>query len=242
MDGNGRWAARRGLPRTAGHRQGAQALRRVAEATAEAGIPYLTVFALSVDNWQRPKQELAFLMRLLKRYLASNGRRLAKDGIRLDAIGELAMLPADVRGALKEALRVTRGGRRLTLTLGLSYSGRLEMIRAAERYATALKRAETREGDENVEGFRRFLWSHRLPPVDLLIRTGGEKRLSDFMLYDAAYAELYFTDVLWPDFGAAELREALSEYAARERRFGGVPVAVPEAAGERKPGSGGKEQ
>lgn len=198
-------------------------MRRTVEACGEAGVPYLTVYAFSVDNWRRPGKEVSFLMRLLRRYLLSEGKRLAGEGVRLRAIGDLGSLPKEVRQALKQAIALSRRGKRLTLTLALGYGGRREMVRAAQAFARTFRAGKTGRADTTDEGFRRFLWTRDLPPVDLLIRTGGEKRLSDFILYDAAYAELYFTDVLWPDFDAGELSKALHDYASRERRFGALP-------------------
>ncbi len=197
MDGNGRWATRRGLPRPAGHRAGAAAVRRVVEAAPGLGIGQLTLFAFSADNWRRPPREVAYLLRLFARHLRTEAAELAQSGVGLEVIGRRDRLPAALVAAIAAAERATAGGARLRLRLAVDYSGR-----AAIR-AGAL-----------------------LPDVDLLIRTGGEQRLSDFLLWEAAYAELYFTDRMWPDVGAADLAAAVQAFHARERRFGGLPEAA----------------
>jgi undecaprenyl diphosphate synthase len=197
MDGNGRWAARRGLPRTAGHRAGAEAVRRVVEAAPGLGISALTLFAFSADNWKRPAGEVAALMRLFARSLRTETPQLVENGVRLTVIGRRDRLPAPLVAAIAAAERATAAGTRLELRLAVDYSARWA-IRA------------------NV----------LLPDVDLLVRTGGEQRLSDFLLWECAYAELYFTPAMWPDFGAADLAAAVAEFHARERRFGALPAAA----------------
>jgi undecaprenyl diphosphate synthase len=202
MDGNGRWAARRGLPRTAGHRAGAEAVRRVVEAAPGLGIGALTLFAFSADNWKRPPSEVAALMRLFARSLRTETPQLVENGVRLTVIGRRDRLPAPLVAAIAAAERATAAGTRLELRLAVDYSARWA-IRA------------------NV----------LLPDVDLLVRTGGEQRLSDFLLWECAYAELYFTPAMWPDFGAADLAAAVAEFHARERRFGALPAAVSRRTG-----------
>ena len=197
MDGNGRWATRRGLPRAAGHRAGADTVRRVVEAAPDHGIGALTLFAFSADNWKRPPGEVAALMRLFARHLRTETPRLVENGVRLHVVGRRDRLPAPLVASIEAAERATAGGRRLALRLAVDYSAR-EAIHAG-----------------------RFL-----PDVDLLIRTGGEQRLSDFLLWECAYAELYFTDTMWPDVGAAELAAAIREFRSRQRRFGGLPEAA----------------
>jgi len=194
MDGNGRWATRRGLPRGAGHRAGAQTVRRIVEAAPGLGITALTMYAFSADNWKRPAAEVAILMRLFARYLHSEVAPLAEQSVRLAVIGRRDRLPAPLVSAIAAAEQATAGGTRLDLCLAVDYSAR-----AAIR-ARAL-----------------------LPDVDLLIRTGGEQRLSDFLLWESAYAELWFTDRMWPDFSAADLGRAVADFQTRERRFGGLP-------------------
>ena len=193
MDGNGRWAARRGLPRVAGHRTGAEAVRRAVEAAPDQGITALTLYAFSSDNWKRPPAEVAALMRLLARHLRTETSRLIENGVRLEVVGRRDRLPAPLVAGIAAAERATAQGTRLVLRLAIDYSAR---------------------------------WAIRigalLPDVDLLIRTGGEQRLSDFLLWECAYAELYFTDTMWPDFGAADLARAVAEFRTRERRFGAL--------------------
>jgi undecaprenyl diphosphate synthase len=202
MDGNGRWAARRGLPRTAGHHAGARSVRRVVEAACAQGIGALTLYAFSSDNWQRPSAEVAALMRLFTRHLRGETARLLDAGVRLSVVGRRDRLPATLVAAIRAAEERTASGPSLHLRLAVDYSAR-EAIR------TALL----------VPGSGALL-----PDVDLLIRTGGEQRLSDFLLWEAAYAELVFTDTMWPDFGAADLAAAIAAFHGRERRFGGLPT------------------
>jgi undecaprenyl diphosphate synthase len=197
MDGNGRWATRRGLPRTAGHRAGAQAVRPLVEAAPGLGVGALTLFAFSADNWKRPANEVAALMRLFARHLRRETPRLIRNGVRLQIVGRRDRLPALLVAAMEAAEVATAAGTTLQLRLAVDYSAR-EAIAAGRL----------------------------LPDVDLLIRTGGEQRLSDFLLWECAYAELHFTERMWPEFGAAELAGALEEFRARERRFGTVPKAA----------------
>jgi len=197
MDGNGRWATRRGLPRAAGHRRGAEAVRRVVEAAPGQGVAALTLFAFSADNWKRPASEVASLMRLFARHLRGETPRLIESGVRLEVVGRRDRLPLPLVAAIASAEQATAGGTALHLRLAVDYSAR----------------AAIRAGG-------------LLPDVDLLIRTGGEQRLSDFLLWESAYAELYFTDMLWPDFGAADLAAAMREFRSRQRRFGGLPEAA----------------
>jgi undecaprenyl diphosphate synthase len=217
MDGNGRWAARRKLPRTAGHRAGADAVQRVVEAAPTLSITTLTLFAFSSDNWRRPRDEVAGLMSLLRRYLRAELARLIENGVRLTVIGRRDRLPDGLADEMAEAERRSVSGTRLHLRIAIDYSARDAIASAAAAWRE--ERPPTR--DE----FRRLLASPGWDPhddVDLLIRTSGEKRLSDFLLWECAYAELCFVDTLWPDFGAADLRTALDDFHQRERRFGGL--------------------
>jgi undecaprenyl diphosphate synthase len=223
MDGNGRWATRKGMPRQAGHAAGVEALGRIVEAAPTVGIDTLTVYAFSADNWQRPKPEVGALMGLLRRYVETEVRRLAESGTRLRVIGRRDRLPADIAAAIARAEATTAAGTKLNLRVAVDYSARDAILAAAETVA--------RSGNVDREGFSRLLAGegpHR--DVDLLIRTGGEKRLSDFLLWECAYAELYFTDRLWPDFGAEDLAAAVAEFHARERRFGALGPSVVSAA------------
>jgi undecaprenyl diphosphate synthase len=221
MDGNGRWAQQRGLPRTAGHRAGAKAVRRVVEAATQSTVDILTLYAFSADNWARPTAEVASLMRLLKRYLVSETARCLDNGVRLSVIGRRDRLSADLVRTIENTERITRGGKNLHLRLAIDYSARAAIAAAAsvaepgctpQQFAHSLAAA---------------LHSDVTAPVDLLIRTGGECRLSDFMLFECAYAELVFVDKYWPDFDAAALAAALGEFAHRDRRFGGLSKATP---------------
>ncbi len=236
LDGNGRWALRRGWPRTAGHRAGARAVRRVVEAAAEEGIAVLTLFAFSAGNWQRPRAEVETLMALFERYLATEAGRCLENGVRLNVIGRRGRLAPRLVRAIEGAERLTARGSRLLLRIAVDYSGREMLARAAELIARqpaargdAGRCSRPRPGEEiDVDLFARALElaCHSVPgvpPVDLLIRTSGEQRLSDFLLWESAYAELLFTPTLWPDFGGAELRAALAELDRRDRRFGGLP-------------------
>jgi undecaprenyl diphosphate synthase len=214
MDGNGRWAARRGLPRTAGHRAGADAVRRVVEAAPTLGITTLTLFAFSSDNWRRPRDEVGALMSLLRRYLQAELARLLDNDVRLTVIGRRDRLPDGLANAIADAERRSAAGMRLHLRIAIDYSARDAIASAAA--AWRLERPPSREE------FSRLLAGDAHHDVDLLIRTSGEKRLSDFLLWEAAYAELCFLDALWPDVGADDLRAALADFRGRERRFGAL--------------------
>lgn len=225
MDGNGRWAAARGLPRLAGHRAGARAVREVVRAARELGLGHLTLYAFSTENWQRPSAEVEALMTLLAEYLVEEREELTARGIELRAIGDLPRLSPRVRRLLAEVGVATRGLGGMRLTLALAYGGRDEVVRAARRLAAevAAGRLWPEQVDERLFGSR--LDTAGTPDPDLVIRTGGESRLSNFLLWQSAYAELHVTEVAWPDFGRAELERALAWYAGRQRRFGGVAAA-----------------
>ncbi len=227
MDGNGRWAMRRGLPRSAGHRAGLLAARRVVEAAPDLGVSALTLFAFSSDNWRRPRDEVSALMSLLREYLRAELRRLVENGARLTVIGRRDRLPEDLREAIAEAEQASASGERLLLQIALDYSSRDSIAEAAARWHG--EHAPTRAD------FGRLLACHgceSATDVDLLIRSGGEKRLSDFLLWESAYAELCFVDTLWPDFGADDLRAAIADFHRRERRFGGLGEVAPLVAAE----------
>lgn len=209
MDGNGRWATARGLPRIAGHRAGADAVSRVVEAAPECGIAILTLFAFSSDNWRRPKDEVVALMRLFACYLGRESGRCLDNGVRLEVIGRRDRLSRSLRAAIDAAETATAEGARLRLRIAVDYSGRDAILAAARGL---------------LELSRESLGDRLGPPVDLLIRTGGEQRLSDFLLWECAYAELMFARRMWPDFDGADLASALKEFRGRERRFGGVPI------------------
>ncbi len=222
MDGNGRWATRQGRSRSAGHREGAATVRRIVEAAPDAGIGVLTLFAFSADNWRRPKAEVAWLMRLFREYLRIERARCVANGVRLEVIGRRDRLSAALRHAIEETQRATAHGTRLHLRIALDYSSRDAILRAAQ-----CLRPET---VPSRDSFARLvaIVDHGLPvpEVDLLIRTGGERRLSDFLLWEAAYAELLFSPLMWPEFGPDALAEAVKDFATRERRFGGLADAA----------------
>lgn len=222
MDGNGRWATRRGLVRLEGHRRGKDSVRAVVEAARELNIPYLTLFAFSNENWQRPNGEVRFLMGLLRRYLMTEHKRLMKRDIRLVAVGDRSRLPAPVRRALDESIELTAGNRSMTVVLALSYGGRQEIVQAVRRIAREVAAGKLSPDEIEEHTLEERLDTAGLPDPDLLIRTSGELRLSNFCLYQLAYTELYFTETLWPDFREREFLSALAAYQARERRFGTI--------------------
>lgn len=220
MDGNGRWAKARGLPRVAGHRAGAKAVRRCIEAAIDHGVEWLTLFAFSSENWRRPEGEVLELTSLLRQYLRSEIAELAANGVCFRVIGDRARFSPDLRAEIDGAERQTAGNRRLNLTVALSYGGRAEIVAAAQAAARAAQSGTLDIESLDEAGFSRFLSTALMPDPDLLIRTSGERRLSNFLLWQCAYAELVFLDVLWPDFNASDLAAALAEFARRERRYG----------------------
>jgi len=224
MDGNGRWASARGLPRVAGHRAGAQAARRAIEAALQHGVGWLTLYAFSSENWRRPAGEVMELTGLLRHYLRSEIAELAANGVRLRVIGERDRFGRDTAADLLEAERITGGNTRLNLTVALSYGARAEIVAAARRAAEAVRAATLDPAGLDEATLGGFLFTAGMPDPDLVVRTSGERRLSNFLLWQAAYAELVFLDVLWPDFGLPHFAEALAEYARRERRFGARPL------------------
>ncbi|WP_291208296.1 isoprenyl transferase [Hyphomonas sp.] len=221
MDGNGRWAKAKGLPRTAGHERGVEALRRTVEAAGDLGIRYLTVFSFSTENWRRPAAEVNTLFALLKAYVQRDLARLKQDGVRVRVIGQRAGLPLDIAELVDRAESETADNSKFHLTIAFNYGARNEIIRAASAYARAVAAGEV-SGDLTDDAFEAYLDTRDLPDPDLLIRTSGEYRISNFLLWQAAYAELLFVDVLWPDFNRAHLESAISRFHERERRFGAV--------------------
>ena len=221
MDGNGRWAKARGLPRAAGHRQGAEAARKVLRAAGEAGISCLTLYAFSSENWRRPEEEINDLMGLLRFYIGKELNALHKEGIRLIILGDHKAFQADVAKMVDEAVARTAGNSRMTLAIALNYGSRSELTKAARALAGRVAAGEIAANEIDESAVEAALDTAGLPPLDLLIRTSGEYRLSNFLLWQAAYAELLFVDTLWPDFDGDALRAALADYAGRERRFGG---------------------
>ncbi|GLK71324.1 isoprenyl transferase [Ancylobacter dichloromethanicus] len=222
MDGNGRWAKSHGLPRFEGHRRGAEAVRRVVADARDLGIEALTLYSFSSENWSRPKQEIGELMGLLKRFIRSDLKDLHAKNVRLRIIGEGHPTDPEVQGLLDEAQALTRANTGVTLTVAFNYGARNEMARAAQALARQVAAGELRAEDITPARFAEALDTAGLPPLDLMIRTSGEQRLSNFLLWQAAYAELVFLPVFWPDFDRSWLERALGEYGRRERRFGGV--------------------
>jgi len=221
MDGNGRWAQARGLPRVHGHEQGAESVRKVTRMARKIGIEVLTMYSFSTENWNRPRDEVAALMKLLHRYLKDERQEMLDKGIRLRAIGELERLPKFVRVALDAVMKITdRPGTQMTLNLALSYGSRAEMLGAVQQLAQRVQRGELSASAISEEIFAEHLHTSGLPDPDLLIRTSGELRLSNFMLWQLAYTEIYVTDIAWPDFGEREFRAALDAYGLRQRRYG----------------------
>jgi undecaprenyl diphosphate synthase len=220
MDGNGRWAQQRGLTRIEGHKRGKDAVRAVVETSREIGLDYLTLYAFSTENWQRPVGEVRALMSLLLRYLRTELRRMMKKNIRLRAIGDLSRLPLAVRQALEKAVLTTRNNNGLTVVLAISYGAREEIVAAARALALQVREGRLEPQEITDRLFTQHLWTADVPDPDLLIRTSGEFRLSNFLLWQTAYTEIYVTDALWPDFGREEFLRALADYQGRERRFG----------------------
>ena len=224
MDGNGRWASARHLPRVAGHREGARALRRTIEAAIQSGVGWLTIYAFSSENWGRPATEVLDLTGLLRHYLKNEIAELNTNGVRLRVIGDRTRFDADINAAVLHGERLTEGNTRLNLVVALSYGARDEIAAAARRLAIAVQDGQINAADIDETMVESALSTAGMPDPDLVIRTSGEQRLSNFLLWQAAYAELVFLDVLWPDFGPAHFADALAEYARRERRFGARPT------------------
>ena len=223
MDGNGRWAQARGLPRTAGHKQGAEAARRITQAAAEMGIEYLTLFGFSSENWSRPITEVSEIMRLLRYYLRSETAELHKNGVRLKVIGDREALDKDIVQLIENAETLTALNDKITLVIALNYGGRNDLLQAAYRMARDFAARDMDPSLSQIEkNFPNYLMTAGIPDPDVMIRTSGEQRISNFLLWQSAYAELVFTDTLWPDFGKEDLARAIGEFATRDRRFGAL--------------------
>jgi undecaprenyl diphosphate synthase len=223
MDGNGRWASQRHLPRLEGHRQGAKAVRRTVEFCRKSGIQYLTLYAFSTENWQRPKKEVTGLMKLLSQFIDSELDEIHANGIRFMTIGDMSRLPPNLIAKIERAKARTRENVNMSLIVALSYGGRQEIVNAALKLATKLQGGELKVEQVDEHVFAKLLDTSDIPDPDLLIRTGGEVRVSNFLLWQLAYTELYFTPILWPDFDEKALSQALDEYGSRQRRFGMIP-------------------
>jgi undecaprenyl diphosphate synthase len=220
MDGNGRWAKKKNLNRISGHIKGIDAVREIVTACRELGIKVLTLYAFSVENWKRPKEEVTALMGLLKEYLTKEGKEMVKNNIRLSAIGRIEDLPFDVQNTLKETIKKTESCSGMVLNLALSYGGRSEILHAVQSILADFQKGKIKPEEINPQRFSQYLWTQRIPDPDLLIRTSGEFRISNFLLWQIAYTELYVTETLWPDFDRKELIKAIADYQSRERRFG----------------------
>jgi len=222
MDGNGRWAKRRGLPRSAGHREGANTLKRIVRASDELGIKYLTAYAFSTENWSRPKEEVDELMSLLLEFLRNADNELAGKNVRIMVIGEAEGLSDEIRREINRITEKTKSNTGLTLLLALNYGSRREIIRAAEKISRDVKKGVLDPDEIDEKLFSDYLYTSGIPDPDMIIRPSGERRLSNFLLWQASYAELWYSDILWPDFTKKDLIQALREYQRRERRFGGL--------------------
>jgi len=222
MDGNGRWAKKRNLPRVFGHKEGAKSVREITKNCAKIGVKYLTLYAFSTENWKRPENEIKFLMGLLKNYLDKEKKILIKNNIRLKVIGNKTKLPLEIIKKIKEIERITKNNTLLTLILALNYGARDEILNAVKNIAKDIKRNKI-EGNKITENlFEKYLYTKDVPDPDLLIRTSGEMRISNFLLWQIAYTEIYVTKTLWPDFRKKELLKAIYDFNKRERRFGGI--------------------
>jgi undecaprenyl diphosphate synthase len=220
MDGNGRWAKKRFLGRISGHMKAANAVREVVTGCRELGIKVLTLFAFSTENWRRPADEVMALMNLLKEYLLKEAEEMVQNNIRLNAIGRIEDLPLDVQNILQEAIKKTEQCDGMILNLALSYGGRSEILHAVQGILSDFQRGKIKPEEITMQRFSQYLWTRGIPDPDLLIRTSGEFRISNFLLWQIAYTEIYVTETLWPDFDQEELQKAIADYQSRERRFG----------------------
>ena len=233
MDGNGRWAKRRGMPRIAGHREGVNSVRDIVEACGQLGVKYLTLYAFSTENWKRPKDEVSLLMRLLLKALRDERDRLHQNEVQLKAIGEIVQLPQDVQDELLDAIKLMQQNKGLTLILALSYSGRWDLTNGIKRMVEDVQSGTLAREDITEEIISRYLSTRDFPDPDLLVRTSGELRISNFLLWQLAYTELYISDEYWPSFRRKNLYTAIGEFQKRERRFGMVSEQVQKAQGGR---------
>ena len=220
MDGNGRWAAKRGMPRSFGHKKGAERVKEVVQAAGELGVKYLTLYAFSTENWQRSPDEVNDLMDLLRQYIKSELSELQKNGVRIVFIGEREMLPADIRSSMRRLEDDTKNNAKMTVCIALSYGSRQEILQAVRKIATLAKRGDIKPEEIDDKMFSDMLYTQEIPDPDLVIRTSGEQRLSNYLLWQVAYAEFYFSEVLWPDFDRAELEKIIENFNKRERRYG----------------------
>ena len=222
MDGNGRWAKKRGLPRSVVHKKGEQTVKEITRAAGEMGVKYLTLYAFSTENWQRPAEEVETLMGLLREYLKSDLKELQENGVRIIFIGERSMLPADIVESMSKLEEETAGNDKMTLCIALSYGSRQEIVQAARKIAVLAKQGDIDPEEVDAKMFAGLLYTKDIPDPDLVIRTSGEQRVSNYLLWQIAYAEFYFTDVLWPDFDRKCLEDIIKNFNARERRYGKI--------------------
>lgn len=222
MDGNGRWAQLRGRARAFGHIKGARTAKKIITAASDNGVKHLTLYAFSTENWLRPKEEVSFLMTLLRRYIAKEVKNLIKENVRFTVIGELHRLPSDLIAAIQNAIELTKHCTGLNLIFAISYGARNELVEATRQIANKVQQGKIQPSDINENLFAQHLFTHPAPDVDLIIRTSGEKRLSNFLLWQTAYSELSFTETLWPDFSTEEFVELINDFSKRDRRFGSV--------------------
>ena len=222
MDGNGRWAKRQGLPRSMGHKKGAEIVKEIAKAANEKGVKFLTLYAFSTENWGRPKDEVDTLMSLLRQYLKTDLSELKKNNIRIRFIGERNMLDADIVQNMHRLERETQDNTGMCLCLAISYGARQEILQATQKLAALVKNGDLSESDVDIQNFSAMLYTHEMSDPDIVIRTSGEQRISNFLLWQAAYAEFFFTKTLWPDFSAQELDDIIEQFKSRERRYGKI--------------------
>ncbi|NLY66339.1 MAG: isoprenyl transferase [Tissierellia bacterium] len=222
MDGNGRWAKKRGLPRTAGHREGVKRVTEIVEAAYNLNVQYLSLYAFSTENWKRPKNEIETLMKLLIQYIDKEIEKIHNNNIKVQTMGDLSKLPLPVIKEVNRAVELTKNNTKMVLNIGLNYGGRDEIIRAVKNILDDFKLGKIKKEDINEENFKNYLYTKDIPDLDLLIRPSGELRLSNFMLYQVAYTEFWFSDIYWPDFKEKHLYQAIIDYQKRDRRFGGV--------------------
>ena len=222
MDGNGRWARQRGLPRSRGHLEGANSARQCVEACLEIGVEYLTLYTFSTENWRRPKEEIDTLMGLLQKFLKDYTADLCRRSVKLEAIGRLQEIPPGVQRQLRESIRATADGKNLTTILAVNYSGRTEIVDATKQIVDEVLAGRLAKDDIDAEVFQKNLYTHKWPDPDLFIRTSGEMRISNFLLWQLSYTEIYVTQKLWPDFRKGDLMEAVEEFGRRNRRYGGI--------------------
>ena len=220
MDGNGRWAKKRGLPRSMGHRKGAEVVKEICQAAGDAGIKYLTLYAFSTENWKRPQEEVDSLMDLLRQYLKSDLKELKEKGVCIRFIGEREMLPTDILKSMEKLEAETANNDKMTLCIALSYGSRQEIVHAAKKVAELVKRGDIRIEDIDEKIFSDMLYTHDIPDPDILIRTSGEQRISNYLLWQLAYSEFFFVEAYWPDFTKEMLNDVIEKYKTRERRYG----------------------